>query len=176
MVSHRLAAFALVLAASIIAAVFDVRTRRIPNVITIALVIGGLAINALSGVHPLLADVLVTAAALAIGTVIFSLKLAGGGDVKLLASACGVLGPASALSLLLSTFLCGGLIAVCYALLRGRLRASLAGVRTMALPMFYGASPVRIEAGTSMPYALAICAGAVLTYFAHGTALLRLPW
>lgn len=153
----------LVLAASLLAAAFDLRTRRIPNALVVALFVCGLAVNALSGWHHVIVQIAVTIGVLFAGSIAFSLRLIGGGDVKLLAAACGTLGYPAAQNLLLYTVLCGGIIALIYSAIRGQLRATLTNVYAMALPMFAGVRPAKLQTGTAMPYALAIFAGACFT-------------
>jgi len=161
-------AFALVLLASLVAAVTDLRTRRVPNVLVGTLFLSGLALNAYFGWHALLVDFGITAAVLAAGTFAFSLKLIGGGDVKLLAAAAGTLGYPDGGNFILLTLLCGGLVAVAFSAVRGKLTATLANVRAMALPVFAGAAPARPQAGLAMPYAVAIFTGAACTALVSG--------
>jgi prepilin peptidase CpaA len=161
-------AVGLVLAASLLAAVSDVRTRRIPNALVIALFACGLAANALLGWQAAAIDVVIVIAMLFAGSFAFSLRLIGGGDVKLLAAAAGTLGYPSAVSFILFTLLCGGVLAVAFSATRGRLGATLANVQSMALPLFSGVRPVRPEDSIAMPYALAIFGGAVCTAIING--------
>ncbi len=162
-------AIALVVAAAALAAVSDVRTRKIPNLLVGALLLAGLALNAAGGWKPAGLDLLIAALVLIAGTFAFSLRLIGGGDVKLLAAAAGTLGYPDCAAFLLCTLVSGGFIAVVYAAMRGRLRATFANVHAMALPVFAGVRPARPD-GTPMPYALAIFAGALCTAFANGFA------
>lgn len=166
---HVEAAFVLVVIASVIAAVFDVRTRRIPNALAIALFAAGLAVNAAAGLAFAGIDVAVTAAVLVLGTVAFTLRLIGGGDIKLLAAACGALGFPACAVLLAFTFICGGVIALGVSFARGNVRSTISNVKGLAMPMFAGVRPTPLKGGTSMPYALAICAGALLTFVTNGT-------
>lgn len=154
----------LVLAASLAAAACDIRTRRIPNVLVASLLVCGLAVNALSGWQAVAIGLAVAALILVAGTVAFSFKIIGGGDVKLLAAAAGTLGYPDGAAFVLLTLLCGGVIAVAYASLRGRLRATIGNVQTMALPLMAGVRPAAPD-GTPMPYAVAIFAGALCTWF-----------
>lgn len=171
------AALALVLLASAAAAATDLRTRRIPNLLVLALFVFGLIVNAFAGWQHLLMDAGLTAGVLIAGTLAFSLKLIGGGDVKLLAAAAGTLGIPMAGAFLLYTLLSGGIIAVLYSAFRGRLGATFANVRALALPVFAGVRPARLENGTAMPYALAIFAGACIAALAGGAQPhLRFPW
>ncbi len=171
------AAAGLVLAASLLAAISDIRVRRIPNALVLALFISGLAVNAMAGWQHALLDLGVVAAVLVAGTFLFSFRLIGGGDVKLLAAAAGTLGFPAAVPFILYTLLCGGVLAIIYSAMRGRLRATLTNVQSIALPIFAGAAPARIQSGTAMPYAVAIFAGACVSILASGPAsYLRLLW
>src|SRR5579872_25143 len=152
-----------VLAASLIGAVCDIRTRRIPNVLAGALLACGLIENAvLFGWKGAAVALVLAAVVLLAGTFAFSFKLIGGGDVKLLAAAAGTLGYPACVFFVLCTLLCGGFIALAYAACRGRLRATFANVQAMAIPVMAGVKPARPD-GTPMPYALAIFAGALCT-------------
>lgn len=161
-------ALALVLAASCIAAITDLRTRRVPNVLVGALLVSGLALNALAGWQAVATDLIIVAAVVIAGTFAFSLKLIGGGDVKLLAAAAGTLGYPSGGDFLLFTLLCGGVVALAFSAARGRLGATFSNVRAMALPVFAGAAPARPQSGLAMPYAVAIFAGALCTALVSG--------
>jgi len=162
-------ALGMVLLASLLAAASDVRTRRIPNALVGVLFVGGVAVNAFAGWKAAGIDVILVLALLPIGTVMFSFKLIGGGDVKLLAVAAGTLGYPLGVFFLLFTMMCGGIIALGYAALRGRLRTTFANIRALAHPLLSGVRPARPD-GTPMPYALAIFAGALCTALIHGVA------
>lgn len=167
-------ALAFVLVASLIAAISDLRTRRIPDVLVAALLLSGLVLNAFSGWQAAAADLAIVAIIIVAGTFAFSMKLIGGGDVKLLAAAAGTLGYPSGGNFLLFTLLCGGIIAIVFAALRGRLGVTFSNVRAMALPVFAGAAPARPHAGLAMPYAVAIFAGTLCTAFVNGYLHLRI--
>jgi prepilin peptidase CpaA len=168
---------ALVLAASLLAAISDVRTRRIPNALVIALFVCGFAVNAFLGWQHAVLDVVIAFVLLFAGTIAFSLKLIGGGDVKLLAAAAGTFGYPGAPLFIVSTLLCGGVIALIYSAMRGRLRSTIANLQTLALPLFAGSAPARLQTGTPMPYAVAIFAGACVTVVLRGLEpYVRLPW
>lgn len=161
-------ALGLVLGASLIAAVCDVRTRRIPNALVLALLVCGLAANALHGWQAVAIDAALVLAVLLAGAVAFSFRLIGGGDVKLLAAAAGTLGYPACVTFILFTLLCGGFLAVAFAAARGRLGATITNVQSMALPLFAGVRPARPQDGITMPYALAIFAGAACTLVING--------
>lgn len=163
-------AIALVCAASLLAAICDVRTRRIPNAIAIGLFVCGIGVAAFAGWQAPLVAIAIALAVLFAGSIAFSFKLIGGGDVKLLAAAAATLGLPDGLNFILFTVLCGGLIALAYSAARGRLSATFANMQSIALPVFAGVRPARLENGTAMPYALAIFAGAVCTAIVNGFA------
>jgi len=157
-------ALATVLAASLIGAVCDVRTRRVPNILVGALLVCGLIESfALSGWKGVGINLAVTAVILLAGTVAFSFKLIGGGDVKLLAAAAGTLGYPAAVPFVLLTLLSGGVVGLAYAAVRGRLQATYANMQAVTLPLLSGVAPVRPANGLAMPYAVSIFAGALCT-------------
>jgi prepilin peptidase CpaA len=167
---------ATVLAAALAGAVSDLRTRRVPNVLVGVLLLAGLIENFyLGGWHAAVTDLGVAAGVLAVGTVAFSFKLIGGGDVKLLAAAAGTLGYPAGITFVLFTLLCGGVLAVAYAALRGRLQATLVNVQAVTLPLFAGVRPVRPQNGLAMPYAVAIFAGVLCTAALSLTNVRLLP-
>lgn len=170
-------AICVVLFASIVAAVTDVRSRRIPNILVGALLLAGVVLRANSGIpslsYALAAGTLVFLA----GTVLFSLRLIGGGDVKFLAAAGVVLQPRDAVTFILATLVAGGIVAVCYSLARGRFAATMANVRDLSVPLLYGVRPA-LEGHTSgsMPYALALLAGAAFLALSKAPVFhMRLP-
>jgi len=165
-----------VLAASLVGAVCDIRTRRVPNILVGALLACGLIENfALSGWKGASIDLAVTAAMLLAGTVAFSFKLIGGGDVKLLAAAAGTLGYPDAVPFVLLTLVCGGVVGVAYAAVRGRLQATYTNMQAVTLPLLAGAAPARPVNGLAMPYAVSIFAGALCTAAVTATHLRVLP-
>jgi prepilin peptidase CpaA len=167
----------LVLIACLLAAASDLRTRRIPNTLVAALFVCGLAANTAAGWQHALLDLAIVTLVLAVGTFAFSFKLIGGGDVKLVAAAAGTLGFPAAGPFVLYTLLCGGVFGLAYSVMRGRLGSTVANVRAIALPIFAGVAPARLQNGMAMPYALAIFAGACLTAIVRGfPPHLRLSW
>jgi prepilin peptidase CpaA len=114
------------------ACVTDLRTRRIPNVLTFGAALAGLVFQfATGGVEGL------GQAALGwlLGALVFLLPFAlgglGGGDVKLLAALGAWLGPADALWLVLYTGVAGGVMAVAVSARYGYLGTALQNVRLL---------------------------------------------
>lgn len=134
-----------------LAALTDIRWRRIPNALCGALAVLGLVRIGLAlaaGGPPLAAglDIAAAAALFVCAAAGFHFGLIGGGDVKLLAAGTLWLGAGATGPFLLTTLLAGGLLAVL--LVGGR----------MAVPV--GA---RGGAGPSLPYGVAIAAGGILS-------------
>ncbi len=151
----------LVLIAAAIAAYSDIKTRRIPNALSAALLAGGLALHATAGWQSEAISIGLTLAVFAVGTFLFSLKLIGGGDVKLLAAASAALGWPDTAAFLLYTIIAGGVLGVAITIARGRLRPMLSNLKTMALPALFGLRPAAVPSAVgSMPYGVAIFAGA----------------
>jgi prepilin peptidase CpaA len=136
------------IAVFVAAAATDLRSRRIPNGLVLALAALGLARIALSvyvtGALPY-ADLLVALAVFAAGALTFHLGLLGGGDVKLMAAGALWTGAALTGAFLMTTMLAGGVLAAVY-LARGRLSGPRTGERKPS----------------TLPYGIAIAAGGVL--------------
>jgi prepilin peptidase CpaA len=141
--------------------VIDVRTRRVPNVLTFGLAAAGLA---LAGFHLSGVSIGSACAGLGLGLALMLpghlIGATGAGDVKLFAAAGTLLGPAGVLFAFLYTTLAGGLFAIIAAVARGQLRATLD--RVAVLLRTGGATWMAIESGpvnNRFAYAPAIAVG-----------------
>jgi prepilin peptidase CpaA len=155
---------AVVACSGAIVAAVDLRTRRIPNVVTLSLAVIGIALSArgASG-HSTLAAL----AGLALG---FLLMLpghlfggTGAGDVKLFAAMGTLLGPGPVVSAFLYTALAGGILAFAVAVRRRRLSDTVTGAA--ALIATRGSNAPEIEAparNNRFAYAPAIAVGTLL--------------
>lgn len=154
---------------SFVGAGFDLRDRRIPNLLTLPGILAGLLLHLLTaGWH----GAGQSAAAGGIAFVIFLLFwLAGGmgaGDVKLMTAVACVAGLAHVAWLLILTALAGGAMAVGLALWRGQLRETIMNVGAIAVHHRYeGLKPhPDLNVGNArtlrLPYALAIAAGSAM--------------
>jgi len=146
------------------AAIVDLRTRRIPNAVTVLLAASGftLAATGASGLS-IGASALGFALGLALMLPGHLIGATGGGDVKLLAAVGAVVGPAAVVMAFLYTALAGGLLAVAVALHRGRLGASLAGAGRMAsAPGAAHRHVASLDAGSRFPYGPAIALGSLI--------------
>ena len=146
----------------------DIRTRRIPNVLTGPAIVAGLALNAaLFGWSGFGASLAGFAVAVAILLGPFALGGIGAGDVKMMAAAGALLGPRLVLSSLLLGMLLGGLVAAIQLARRSRLREKLAATGRMFLNAALARSidPLRVsmsDAGAVvLPYSLPLGAGTV---------------
>jgi prepilin peptidase CpaA len=155
------------LVSTLAAAAFDVRTGRIPNALTAAVALAAVALHVPEGVVPLLLAIASLCGAFALGTVAYSAGWFGGGDVKLIAACCGVVGFPGSVTFVLDVLVCGALLALVLAARGGRLglllHSTVAAVR-------YGEPSERI----ALPYAVSIAAGSIA--YVVSTAVLGLRY
>jgi prepilin peptidase CpaA len=163
--------------ACVIAAISDVRTRRIPNAVPLAVALVGLGFALPHGIATTLTAIALTLMTMVVGTLAFARGWLGGGDVKLLATVTGCLGLADAVPFMMYTAISGGLLAVCFALASGRLPSvARSALRILRPCAFRGAIATVTERPIMMPYALAIASGVIVVALSHSIApFLRLP-
>jgi prepilin peptidase CpaA len=108
------------------AAVIDLRTRRVPNLLTASLAAAGIGIAAAGvGRIGLGASILGCLLGLAFMLPGHIFGATGAGDVKLLAAAGALLGPTDTVMAFLNTAIAGGVLALAVALYRRRLQHTL---------------------------------------------------
>ncbi len=159
-------------ACALIGSVFDVKSRRIPNFITFPAFLFGLALHlALGGWRQLLSSL---AAGIICGLVFLVFYLAGGmgaGDVKLILAVGCIAGLSHVAYLLVLTALSGGVMAIVWAVARGRLQQTIMNVGELASHHRQeGLQPhpdlnIKNVATLRLPYALAIAGGSMLTLY-----------
>jgi prepilin peptidase CpaA len=159
-------------ACALISSVFDVRSRRIPNFITMPAFLFGLALHlALGGWGQLFTAL---AAGIICGLVFLVFYLAGGmgaGDVKLIMAVGCIAGLSHVAYLLVLTALSGGAMAIVLAVARGRLQQTLTNVGALASHHGHEGLQPHPEINLSnsetlrLPYALAIAGGSLLTLY-----------
>jgi prepilin peptidase CpaA len=159
-------------ACALLGSVFDVKSRRIPNFITMPAFLFGLALHlALGGWRQLLSAL---AAGVICGLVFLVFYIAGGmgaGDVKLIMAVGCIAGLSHVAYLLVLTAISGGVMAVFYAMARGRLQETILNVGELASHHRHeGLQPhpdlnVKNAATLRLPYALAIAGGSLLTFY-----------
>lgn len=146
------------------AALLDLRSRRIPNALTVALALTGLAWS-LVGAHgsAVLSGI---AAALAVVTLLWvpwTRGSIGGGDVKLAAATALWLGISLLPTFLIVSMLAGGVVSLftLLSLARPDRNEARAGLMVLLLGRTLPILPVRGR--KSVPYAVAIALGALIT-------------
>jgi prepilin peptidase CpaA len=166
----RLIISAAVIVCALVAAGFDVKTRRIPNVLCAGGMLAGLLVHLASGGwRSMFAS---CASLLLCGAVFLMVYVAGGmgaGDVKLIAAQGSLLGLSGVAPLLALTAIAGGVMALVYAGWRGRLRQT--GMNVLQLVSHHasrGLEPhpefnVLNMTTLRLPYALAIGVGSIAT-------------
>jgi prepilin peptidase CpaA len=160
---------------ALVAAVFDVKSRRIPNFITGPAILAGMLLHSFyDGWHGLVSSL---AAGLLCGLIFLVFYLAGGmgaGDVKLITAVGALAGLSNSASVLLITAFAGGIMAIFYALLRGKLKSTLVNFGQLAMHHKHqGLTPhpelnVRNAATLRLPYGLAIAVGSCITLYLQG--------
>ena len=146
------------------AAVIDLRTRRVPNLLTASLAAAGIGIAAAGmGRIGLGASILGCLLGLAFMLPGHIFGATGAGDVKLLAAAGALLGPTDTVFAFLNTAIAGGALALGVALYRRRLQQTLGATARLVAGQ---ADAVRqIEAPStdnSFAYAPAIAIGVLV--------------
>lgn len=159
-----------VLAIATAASITDVRTHRIPNVLTFG---GAFAALFVRGVLHGVPGVVDASAGWLTGFLIlfplFFVRGLGAGDVKLVAALGAWVGTFDAVWLALYSAIAGGVMGVAYALARGYLRTALSNIRVVGFHWFISGfgpvpgvtldNPERLR----MPYALPILVGTMVT-------------
>ena len=151
------------------AAVCDVRTGRIPNVLTFGAMAGGLLFSAIhAGGWGLLTSLLGCLVGLALFLPLFVFGGMGGGDVKLLAAMGMWLGPMGAVRAALWASLAGGVAAVIVGIANGYLAAALRNLFAL-LGVWLTVGPSRVpeltlaeSRGPRLAFAVPIGIGAII--------------
>ena len=157
--------------ASFAAAAYDVRTRRIPNLLSLGLVPFGVVLAGLEGgTFAALTALLLATSIIVFGSVLHANGWFGGGDIKLMAGCAACAGLQYISDLFLFTAVAGGVIALCVALRQRRLLGSFRSISTMLV-----LRQSRIEEAaanpSSVPYAVAISIGMIAVLIAHSSSL-----
>ena len=157
-------------AVALVASVFDVRARRIPNVLTFgaaaAALVASVATAGAAGAGTSAAGWLL---ALAIWLPIYALGGMGAGDVKLMAAIGAWLGPVGGLVAALYAGVAGAVMAAGVALASGSARQTCSNVSLLMthwrVAGFAPHAQLNLQSPTSakLPYAVPILAGTLLT-------------
>ena len=165
--------FVLVLAV-LVATFTDLRTRRIPNWLTVSTLVLGFALNALISYPSPLEGVWLAAKGFALAfllnLIMYMLHMTGAGDVKLLAAIGALVGNGwNFMLIFLLAALIGGVLAIILMLVKGRVRQTLWNVGFMVSELMQWRAPhltrEQLDVGSSkalrLPGAVRICLGVV---------------
>lgn len=153
----------------------DIRSRRIPNWLTVGGMVAGLAVRAWMGPGLVVSGVLGIALAGLLALPFFAAGALGGGDAKLLMAVGAFMGPADLVLASLVIAVVGGLVAIIEAGRRGVLLPTLASCGSLILSWVTlgrrgGGRTVNAGERLAVPYGVAIAAGSLLWWFAGGLA------
>lgn len=161
------------LVAVLIATVTDLRSRRIPNWLTVSTLLLGFALNALLAYPSPLEGIWLSlkgfAFAFGLNLVMYMLHMTGAGDVKLLAAVGAMVGCSDFVGIFLLTALIGGVLAIILMAIKGRVRQTLWNVGYMVSELMKWRAPhvtrEQLDVGSAkalrLPGAVRICLGVV---------------
>ncbi len=158
---------------AVAAAIVDLREHRIPNWLTYPGIVLGFALRgALLGRRGLFTALTGCLLAGGIMFLFFMVRAMGAGDVKIMAAIGSLVGPRQAVDVLLATAICGGVLAIAYALYRRRMISTLKNVGSVL--RFHAWAGVQAHpelnldnpATLRMPYGLAIALGTLYAFAA----------
>ena len=168
-----------VIGASLVAAVWDIRSRRIPNWLTAPLFLAGVIQAVWSTGLPGLRDSLLGCLLLS-GTFVILFLIGGGGaaDAKLMGAIGAWLGVSNGVAALMCVLVCGAVLGLCYAVIKKQ--GSVVGRNTLliglgAVALMSGRVELRHASDVmpqpsrmlTMPYGLAIFIGVGIAAVYH---------
>lgn len=156
----------LALVGCLIAGVYDVRTRRIPNILTGSLAVAAAIVHAFYGWQSLAISLLVMAALVLAGAIVYARGGIGGGDIKLAVAASGMLSYPLFVPFLLYSAIGGGLLAIFFLAFRGEARAAFSRVALIAAGDVRSITTRR----TTLPYAVAFAIGSLAVALSQSIA------
>jgi prepilin peptidase CpaA len=157
------------------AAVSDIRSRSIPNWLTLGGIAAGLALNTYcTGLAGLKFSAIGFGVAALLFLPLFALRFLGGGDVKIMAAIGALAGYENLLAIFIFDAIFGGIAALILVIVRGRFRKTLRNTGQMIVSLFKGKAPYKeneeLEAGgeksLGMPRAVTIAAATLLILWA----------
>lgn len=145
-------------------ALIDLKTRRIPNVLTVSIAAAGLACAA-SGLSELSVGASLAGFALGLALMLpgHLIGATGAGDVKLFASVGALLGPLPIATAFIYTAIAGGALALLVAARRDRLQHTVEGAVRLVVSKAANAADIESpRANNRFAYAPAIAIGSML--------------
>jgi prepilin peptidase CpaA len=161
---------ALLICLASIASVTDIVSRKIPNSLILAGLVGGALYQIAS---PYGFGLIHWLSGLGLGLTflfpLYALRVMGAGDVKLMAAVGGFLGPAGAFTTLIYTLIAGGILALAYIAYRRAWKSAYENTVLIAMHLGSGLAAKQAQATHfqmptvgHLPYAVAILAGILL--------------
>lgn len=156
---------------TIVAALYDLKFRRIPNWLVVLGICAGFALNVYQfGLAGLGRAALGFIVALAVYFPLFALRAMGGGDVKLMAAVGSIAGVTDWFIIFVITAIIGGIIAVGLLLVRGGLRTAVLNVLGILGALVHLRPPYRERPeldvahskAVTLPHGLSIAIGVLL--------------
>ena len=160
----------------ILAAVYDLRFRRIPNWVSVSGIVLGLGCNTLLlGFAGLREAVLGLLCALAVYVPLYVVRGMGAGDVKLMAAVGAIAGPRAWLEIFVVTALIGGIVSLAVVTSKQRFRRTLGNVGLIATELMQFRTPAhsdprldyRHRDALRLPHGAAIAGGAIVFLLLH---------
>lgn len=166
-----------VIGTSLVAALWDMRTRRIPNKLTFPFLFVGIVWSTYAGGMGGFFESIISGIVLSVPfLVLYAFAGGGAGDVKLMAGIGAWLGLSTGFTALTYIALCGGVMGIAFALYKGQLRPILGRLNRLISAItatilfnrgrgFSGAGNAWVDHKTMvyMPYGLAIFVGVCLS-------------
>ena len=158
---------AILIALVLCAAIYDVRYRRIPNWLSLAGVLVGLALNAFldqGRAGMFVSSLKGLAIAFVVYFVLYALRAMGAGDVKLMAAVGAVVGWPDWFGIFIVTAIIGGIMALILVVARGRVKRTFWNI-AFILSELKGGRPAYMgkeELDVKSPKALGLPHGAVI--------------
>ena len=148
----------------------DVRYRRIPNMLVLAIFLGGITLNTVfGGSHGFIVSLQGFALAFGLMFLLHAFGTMGAGDVKLFAAIGALNGVSLVLPTLLLVALTGGVFAICKMIYSRRTMATMIGVSQFFYGLLPGQRVPRFEVPAdrtfTLPYAVPICFGSLIAFF-----------
>jgi prepilin peptidase CpaA len=154
----------------IVAAIWDVRQRRVPNWLTLPALAVGIGLNAFLYETPGLWLALKgLGLAMLIYFPLYLLRGMGAGDVKLMAAVGAIVGPANWLGIFVLAAVVGGVAAIVIVAAKGRFRRTFENIWMILMSIRHGQAPyhsnpeldVSRSEGIRLPHAVPIACGAL---------------
>lgn len=154
----------------VVAGIFDLRYRRIPNWVNLSAIVLGLGANLLLlDAHGFVRALLGVGCSLIVYVPLYLVRGMGAGDVKLMAAVGAIVGPWNWLFIFLVTALLGGFVSLAYVIYRRRLHQTLLNLAVVVGELGRVRSPalrdshldVRNPDALRMPHGAFIAGGAI---------------